>query len=264
MAPLFEDAKIPMIAPSSSHEDLTSLGNYIIRGSIIQKIQQQLYVEFLERNYPDIQTVSILHQNDDTGNAVNDEFSAAWTASGHTILDQETFLTGQKDFAAQVSKIQQQNPDAFYVYAPYADAGVIVKQCDDLDFHPQFLFAAPTFQQEFIELANGKADGCVIWATLDLNSSNATFQAFKQKYEETYAPSKLNSHAFCAYDALYLLSQAIEKCKGDRDEMAKFLRNNESVEGVFGPYSISNGDPKKPMFAITIQDGEFVSIPDKE
>lgn len=262
VAPLFQDAKIPMIGPSSSHVDLTPIGDYIIRGGAIQQVQQKLFVEFLGRNYPDLKTVSILHQNDEVGNSVNECFAQYWKEAGNEVIDQETFLTGQGDFAAQISKIQQGNPDAFFIYGSYSDCGIIVKQCDDLDFKPQLLFGPPTFQKEFIELADGRADGCLIWMSLDLEAPNEEFQAFKKEYNERFAPTELNSHSYCAYDALYLLCQAIEASNGDRTEMAKFMRNNDGVEGVMGTYKIVDGNPEKPMFAVSIENGEFVSVPD--
>jgi len=60
------------------------------------------------------------------------DFKAPFTASGGSIVAEQTYNGGDKDFKGQLTAIKAASPDAIIVTGYYTDVGLIVKQAKQL------------------------------------------------------------------------------------------------------------------------------------
>lgn len=92
-APLYNDAGLIMYSATTSHQDLTAIGDYIFRNLLTQATEAVAYADFL---YTDCgyESVGVLYVNDDWGKNVYDNFAKRYEELGGKILVTESFIPG--------------------------------------------------------------------------------------------------------------------------------------------------------------------------
>lgn len=255
-APTFEEAGIALFAPSSSHADFTSLGDYMVRGCNTSEIQQRFYAKFL-RNFYKAQNVVFLYLNDDAGNSSKDYFTQYFEELGGKVVKAEPYENGQKDFNATLTTLKTLNPEVLIVYGGYADVATVVNQAKNLEIKAPIMTFGAAQQQGLIDVVGKNGEDILIMTALDLDADTAALKEFSEGFMKAYDVKNINSHVLNMYDGVQSFVDALTKNGPDRAKIAAYMRDC-TVEGLCGSYNVVKGDPDKPMGVITIQDGKFV------
>src|SRR5438132_7573159 len=128
MAPKAQQAKVPMVTPSSTNPAVTQKGDYIFRACFIDPFQGYVAATFATENLK-VKKVAVLKdvRNDyPVGLAKN--FIDSFTKTGGQIVAQESYSNGDVDFKAQLTNIKGAAPQALYVPGYYTDVGLIARQ----------------------------------------------------------------------------------------------------------------------------------------
>ena len=255
-APTVEAAGIVHFAPSSSHADFTSLGNYMVRGCNTSEIQQRFYAKFLA-NFYGAENVVFLYLNDDAGNSSKEYFTKYFEERGGKVMAAESYEKEQKDFNAILTSLKNMNPEVLVVYGGYADVASIILQAKNLEIEAPIMTFGAAQQQGLLDVVGTEGDGTLIMTALDLDADTPQFKEFSEGYKAKYNVESINSHVLNMYDGVTCFIDALTKCGPDRAAIAEYMRNC-TVEGLCGTYTVVNGDPDKPMGVVTIKDGQFV------
>jgi len=114
-APICQNAKIPMISPSSTAPEVTARGNYIFRVCFIDPFQGTVMAKFA-RTTLKLRKVALLTSVSSAYSVgLAKYFKEKFAADGGTIALEQRFAEGDKDFRAQLTAIKAAGVDGIFV-----------------------------------------------------------------------------------------------------------------------------------------------------
>lgn len=257
-APVFTEAKIPQISPTSSHPDFTKQSDYLFRQNNTDDILAQYNADTIQ-NKLKANRVVIPYSQDDWGVYTGQATAQAIKDAGGEVLLLESVQPGSRDFRPFISKIKSVKPDGVFLALPYQEASIFLQQLRQAGENLPVGGGIPLTSPKFIELSGDSAEGTVLHTIFFAGDPRQ--QAFTDAYQARY--NRLpDQFAALAYDAIAVGTEAIkrvirsgESLTGEavRDELA----NGPAYEGVTGLTEYEDGNVKKAPVFITVRDGRF-------
>ena len=265
--PIMLEKKIPLIAPAATATNVTvdektgeTLGS-IFRVCFIDPFQGTLMAEFAAKNLGAKNAAIYKDASSDYGKGLAEYFKKTFTASGGTIVAEEGFVKGDRDFKATLTKLRTKNPDFIYIPGYYEEVAPLIKQARELG----------------ITVAMGGPDG---WDSPDmvkvataahLNKTYFTNHyssqdkdpkvvAFVTAYKAKYNGKDPDAFAALGYDAVQLLAQAMKDANStDPAAVTAALSKIKDFQGITGKMTIDEKhNPVKAGVIIEFKDGAQV------
>ena len=257
-APVFIEAKIPQISPTSSHPDFTKQSNYLFRQNNTDDVLAQYNADTIQKKLK-ANTVVIPYSQDDWGVYTGKATAAAIEKAGGKVLLLESVMPNAKDFRPFVSKIKALKPEGVFLALPYQEASIFIQQLRQAGVNIPVGGGIPLTSPKFVELSGKAAEGVVLHTIFFAQdpSKKAFTDAYKAKY------GKLpDQFAALAYDAAGVGVAAIRRVvKSGKpltgEAVRNELANGPAYEGVTGTTKYDNGNVKKAPTFITVRNGEF-------
>ena len=270
--PVANAAKVVAFGTSNTANGISEMGPYIFRNSVMESDVLPVTVRTAVKHYK-IKKVAVIYGNDD-----------AFTKSGYDVFkkvleDQkipvtttETYVKGDVDFKAQLTKIKATNPDAIICSGLAEEAATLMVQARGLGLKAPFIGGNGFNSPKLFEVSKTAGEGTFVgspWANTNPTPANQHFvAAYKQKYG-----AEPNQFAAQAYDAMTIAAAALKSIKvsgnvtTDREALHGALPK-VSISGATGPFKFrqSVGKDGKPAgydadqtpFIYVIRDGKFV------
>ena len=269
--PVANAAKVVAFGTSNTANGITDIGPYIFRNSVMESDVLPVTMATAAKHYG-IKKVAVIYGNDD-----------AFTKSGYDVFkkvleDQkipvtatETYVKGDVDFKAQLTKIKGGNPDAVVCSCLAEEAANIILQARGLGIKAPFIGGNGFNSPKMFEISKLAGEGTFVgspWANTNPAPANQKFvAAYKQKYN-----ADPNQFAAQGYDALNIAAAALQSVKlsGNLEADRQALRDalpKVAISGATGPFKFraaagKDGKPagfdadQKP-FIYVIQGGKF-------
>ena len=193
-------------------------------------------------------------------------------AAGLTIVSNQTFKTGDTDFAAQLTNIKNSGADAVLLYTAGAEGAAIVKQADALGLKLPWYGGSGQARVQFIQGAGPASEGFIFGTGKSLLPSNwgtGTAEAnlvndFATRYKAAYnaAPDIFAGHAF---DALLILTDTLKRGGGSTDpaQLRDAIEKTSGLVGFAGTFTFSptdhNGLTSDDLALYKIQNGQWTA-----
>jgi len=132
-------------------------------------------------------------------------------------------------------------------------------QARKLDITVPMISHGSMVKQEFIDVGGDAVQGFICLTPYDPDFDKDDYQAFLADYRKTYPNYSPDSHTLALYDEMYMLKKAIEDNGPDREAINNFMRNVTDWDGILATYSVVNGEPNKPLFAVAVEGDKFTS-----
>lgn len=224
--------KVVQIAPAATAPAITDAGDFIFRTCYTDPFQGKVGGKFASEDLG-AKTAAILY---DTGNdysvGLTENFEAAFTAAGGTIVLKEAYTTNDKDFNAQLTKIKSANPDVIYLPDYYNVVALISKQLRAQGIN------VPIIGADGWDGILGNAGDEVLNGFYSnhyaVDSTSASVQNFVKAFNAKYSKDP-NAFAALGYDSVYLLKDAILKA-GSADSVAV----KDALSSISGEYVTGN------------------------
>lgn len=268
IAPVFEEAQIPLLSPNTSHPDFPDMTTMGISTSQTSEVDQGGFARMIYERF-DGASVAILYQNTDNGVTASDYFTQYYEELGGKVVAAETFLPAQtKDFTPLLSKLKQVNPDILYVHGDYTDAAQAILQAKKVGFDVQIILPGTILKQEFLDVVGTAADGAIIVSgdTVYLPEVVATsnysdlLKEFIANYNELYPDTPCDGFAAGAYDCARLALGALSEVGDDPQAIVDYV-HSLPIEMVSAINPRFEGNTYvKDLYFYTITDGAFASI----
>jgi branched-chain amino acid transport system substrate-binding protein len=187
-------------------------------------------------------------------------FKEAFEKAGGKVVAMETYSTGDRDFAAQLTKIRETAPDIIYLPAPYNDTPLIAAQARQLGIKAPFLGSDAWSSPDIIKLDAGKnLEGSYFCNHYSTEAATPKAKQFIADYTARYgnAPDDV---AALTYDAMTLAANSISSAgKTDRSSVRDAMAATRTFDGVSGHFVYPEGarDPQKSAVIMQIKDGGF-------
>ncbi len=257
VAPIAQEAKIPLVAGYAVHPDITAAGDFCFRNSFVGTVQGLAAAEVAVRDLG-AKKVSILMVDTDFGRILGETFKQTVEARGVKVLSIDAYPYGEKDFSALLTKIKGLNPDLLYATGYYAEGAAIALGAQTVGLTCQILGMEGMDSPKFLELGGAATEGIIITTNLNRDDMRPIAQEFLQAYESRFnVPADMV--AASTYDAILIVCEAMRvggfEPQAIRDAIAG-LTNFEGVTGVIQAFTPS-GEVIKPVQVQIVRDGAF-------
>ena len=256
-APIYEKAGIIQVSPTSSHPDFTKKGKHMFRVIGTQATEGPFNANWAVKDLG-AKSVATIYINNDWGVSSNKYFTEAAVALGASVVAQEAFVKGEKDFSAIISKIKRAKPDVLYLPVFHTDAVAILTQARRLRYKPTVLAPGSLYSPKLIQNGGSTVEGLRASAVYFPNNPDPVSMAFTKAFQGTYKKTP-SMFAAVGNDAASLVIAALKK-SGAKDRGAVFAALSEltGYKGVTGTYDYTvSHDPKKEYAKIRIVDGKW-------
>ena len=262
-APYTEEKKVILFSPGSTSPDVTNAGDYVFRNAPSDAFGGKIIAETAIKN--NHKNIAIIYQNNDYGNALYNVFKNRYNQLGGNIIATEKYTLNEKDFTTYTTKLIAKNPDAIYIIPETGETlGLILKNLRTYNYNKTIYSNDMVTSEDVIKTYKKEAEG-VIFTQPVYNENNPKTKEFITKMKSTYGEEIFSTapsfYLALAYDATYLLKDAIDKCKEDTSCIKKELYAVKDWQGAYGKLTIDGkGDPIIDFSLKEIRNGEVIII----
>ena len=255
--------EVPTLSPSASADNYTVASDGGVeewgwRVAFPDSYQGGALAQFAEQDL-NTEKVAILMDNSSDYSVGLVEFFEE-TFSGE-VVGKENFTAGQTDFSATLTSLNELDFDVLLVTGYYEEGGPIIRQAREMGLDQPILAPDGFGNQALVELA-GEENLTDVYYTTQFTAlnENPLVDEFVDNYTEEYG-SEPDMFAAMAYDAAYVMRDAIERAGSDnREAINKALAETKDFEGVTGTFSYDDmHNPSKTVTILELQDGEPVN-----
>ena len=213
--PLFEEAGLPIISPSSTNALLSTNGWKVFHRALGGDDKQGPGIA--AKITSDGKTkVGIVDDNSEYGKGLADIIQ---TTLGASAVELNSLDAEGSDYSAVVSAAKDAGVDSVFFGGYYAAAGKLAKQLADGGVKVQMYFGDGVNDKGFVEAAGPAGEGAIIGCTCAPVDSNPEFYAaFKVQFNEDPA-----TYSAEAYDATNAFLDALVAGNKDRASINTFL-----------------------------------------
>ncbi|NDL66267.1 ABC transporter substrate-binding protein [Anaerotalea alkaliphila] len=256
VAPLADEAGIPMITPTGTNEDITPDYPYVFRACYIDPYQGQIMGKFASENISAKTAVVMVNVGSDYSVGLGKNFKVSFEEKGGSVLAEENYTDSDTDFKAILTNIKAKNPDVVYIGDYYNAVGNILSQAKEIGLDAQFLGSDgwDGVQVDYIDVA----EGGFFTNHYSTKDTDPVVQNFIKNYTDTYNETP-NALAALGYDGALILMDAFRNAGStDKEAVLEAIRTTD-LNGVTGHITFDElGNPIKDISIIKIQDGDMV------
>ena len=237
--PLSRESGVPMMAVGAITPEIRKGGPTVFSNYPLADDEEKEIAEYIIKKLGH-KTAAIVYENSAYGKTLSAIFIEEFKKLGGSILAEEVFEKGGRDFRSQVTRIGATNPPVTVVYAYYAEGGLIVRQAAELGVKTQFISHGAIQNNSFAEIAGPAADGFISGSPSwdpDAPQVKIYLDTYKKKYGKD---SDLYGPYF--YDAVKLYAEAIKRGGYTKEGIQKGLKEIGDFQGVVGKMSFKEGN----------------------
>lgn len=265
--PIMMSKKVPLIAPAATAVNVTvdektgQVNDYIFRVCYLDSDQANRMADFALNDLKVKNAAIFGSTSDDYAKGLAKYFKENFVKNGGTIVDEEGFVNGDKDFKATLTKIKGKNPEFIYVPGYYTEVSVLIKQARDLGITCPIGGGDGWDSPDMVTVAGAEALNNTFFTNhYSVQDPDPAIQAFVKAYTAKYNKAP-DSFAALGYDSAKLLAQAIKDAgAADPVKIKDALANIKDFQGITGKMSMNaQHNPDKKIVVIEYKDGNLVS-----
>ena len=247
-------AGVPLISPSATQDGLTKGQDFLFIATFQDSFQGKIISNYVSNKLNAKKVVLYTDNSSDYAKGIAKSFRDSFT--GEIVAD-ETFVSGDTDFQAALTKIKDKDFDAIVLPGYYTEAGKIVNQARGMGIDKPIIGGDGFNGAEFVQQATAERASNIYFisgfsTTVDVSDKAKAFlEAYRAKYNED--PS---TFAALAYDSVYLVANAAKGAKTSVD-LKNNLAKTQNFEGVTGQTSFdADHNTVKTAFMMTMNNGK--------
>lgn len=258
------------ITPSGSSVDCINGNENVFQVCFTDPNQGVGAADYIGQNNVATKVAVIYDSSDVYSSGIFAKFKEEAASQNFEIVSEEAFTADNKtDFSVQLAKAQEAGADLVFLPIYYSEASLILKQADSMGYAPKFfgcdgldgILGVENFDQKL-------AEGVMLLTPFAADAKDDATQKFVSAYEAAYGETP-NQFAADAYDAVYVVKTAAEKCEAtpadsvtDLCDKLKAAMQEISYDGLTGD-SMSwsaDGTVNKAPKAMEIKNGAYALV----
>jgi len=247
-APVANAAKTVVFGTSVTANGITDIGPYAFRNSVMESDVLPITVATATKHYK-LQKVAVIYGNDDAFTKSGyDVFKKVLEEQKLPVTTTETYVKGDVDFKAQLTKIKGSNPDAIVCSCLAEEAANIMLQARGLGIKAPFIGGNGFNSPKLFEISKLAGEGTFVGSPWSNTNPAPANKAFVAAYQQKFG-SEPNQFAAQGYDALHIAAAALKDVKltGDIAADREALKNalpKASINGATGPFKFRPAQTK--------------------
>ncbi len=264
IAPVANDLKIPLLAPTAVTEEITKSGPWAFKipaspAAIIGEVAKYAVDKL------GVKRVALVFGRDNEGqigqkNAARDYFKS----HGVEILAEESVLVSDTEFMALITKLVSLKPDAIFLaqVAEQSANFIIQARQAGIDSRVRFLGVPNMGSERFVAVGGKAVDGSVFVADYFPGMKSSENDRFVTAFQGRYKRPPDNWAAL-GYTAIKVAATAIKAAGADptRESVRQALARIRDLPVVLGSGKFSFNEQRNPYYGAilcTVKDGKFV------
>ena len=266
--PVAQEAKVPMITPSSTNPRVTQIGDYVFRVCFIDPFQGLAGAKFAREHLKAKSAAVLVDQAQAYAVGLADEFQKNFTRLGGAIAVTQQYTGGANDFTSQLTAIRGAKVDVIYVPGYYTDVGNIALQARKLGLTQPLLGGDGWDSEELAKIGKDAIEGSFYTNHYAPDQPDSRVREFIAAYQKSFGGQTPDGLAALGYDAARLLFDAMNRAgTTDGPKLRDAIAATKDFPGVTGQISINGqrdatksavvvemaGDPPKPTYVMTVK-----------
>ncbi len=246
-----------MISPSSTNPKVTEVGDYIFRVCFTDPFQGTVVAKFAVEKLNAKTAAIFVDKKSDYSVGLADFFKKAFVERGGTIVEEQSYSSGDIDFKGQLTNIRSKNPDIVMLPGYYTEVGLILKQARELGIKSKFLGGDGWDSPKLFEIGGQALIGSYFSNHYSVEDPDPKVKEFVDKFKKLYNNELPDSMAVLGYDAGMVLVDALNRATSlDRKSIRDALAATKDFRGVTGLITIdSNRNASKAAVVVEVTDG---------
>ena len=261
-APLFQKKGIPFVTSGATLPALPAMvGDCMFLAPFGDNIQARAIADYAVKDLGLKKIVVWTDNSMDFTKGLSKYFKKGAKADGAEIVLEDFFMSGDKDFSAQIARLKGAGADAIFVSACPNEAGLSVKQIREAGLDIPIL-SGDGFDTELISTVPGKKLAHDIYFTTHTfrGETRPEVLEFIKAYKAEYGVEPENAFAALGYDAVGLIANAIKTAGSAKPaDIRKALADTTNYQAVTGTITFAGngGIPLKSVSIINVNDGVY-------
>ena len=257
IAHLAAEKKIPMITPTGTKKDITTIGDNIFRACYIDPAQGELLAKFATEDLKVKKVAVLVNSESDYSIGIAEAFQELFEANGGEVVKVEKYGDSDVDFKPILTNIKNANPEVLVVPDYYEMIANIAQQAREIGITVP-LIGGDGWDGVTEKTVNNPevVEGSYFVNHYTVEDPAEIVQNFITNYKAKYNEEP-NAFAALGYDAARIMIEAM-KTAGSTDSAAVVTAmQNTSLECVTGDVTFdANRNPIKSVSVIRIENGQ--------
>jgi branched-chain amino acid transport system substrate-binding protein len=257
-APICQASKIPQIATAATNPRVTQTGDYIFRVCFTDDFQAVVIARFVLEKLKLNKVAFMTDVKQDYSVGLTNIAKDYLSKNGATIVKEQSYSSGDKDFRAQLTDLKAAAPDVIIITGYYPEASLIAKQARQFGIKATLVGGDGWDGSSLITVGGKAIEGSYFSNHFSVEDTSPLVQTFVQKYKQKYNATP-DAFAALGYDAMKLLADAINRAGStDPEKLRAAIQDTENFPGVSGKITIGKDrNAQKSAVIITIKDGAY-------
>jgi branched-chain amino acid transport system substrate-binding protein len=258
IAPIAQEAHVPMISPSSTNPQVTKAGNYIFRVCFIDPFQGTVMARFAAETLKARKVAILRDVKNDYSVGLANYFTDTFKKLGGEIVIDQSYSAGDVDFKAQLTAIRGKSPDAIFVPGYYTDVALVARQSHELGIKAPLLGGDGWDSPKLTEIGGSAMDGSYFSNHYSAENPDPAIQAFVRDYKQAYGEVP-DAVGLLGYEALKLFADAYLRAHDKTGPaIREALAATRDFPAVSGKFEFdSDRNPRKAAVVLKVQGGQF-------
>ena len=257
-APVIQNAKIPMIAPSSVNSRITEVGDYIFRVCFVDSFQGNVLAKFVREKLK-VHRVAILTSVSNAYSVgMTSIFKTRFLAEGGTVVAEQKYSEGDKDFRAQLTAVKAAGADAIFASGYYTEAALICVQARQLGLNLPIFGGDGWDAPPLLEIGGAAMEGTYFSTHYSPDNPSPEVQNFNQRYLARWG-ARPDAWAALGYDSAMVLADAMARAgSAEPAKIRDALAATRDFPAVTGRITIdAKRNASKTAVILTIANGKY-------
>ncbi len=257
-AQIYQETGVVLMSASASHVDYSSIGDYIFRNNVTQKMEATNCLQIAIGS--GAKKIGVLKLKTDWGESASTCFMEGWEKIKDKVdcelVAQEEFVDGTTDYSSNITKFEEAGCDCIVVLGMYGSLGPFAKQYRQINQDGLLISVGSSYTTELINLAGEAAEGIQFPGGMNADSKVKAYVDAYKEYADGKVPENMSAQT---YENVQMVIQAIENAGSADREAIKDELYNMTFEGITGTLSYDEiGDAVKTQVWYVVKDGKFV------
>ncbi len=261
------DLETPMISPWSTNPATTLDRPWVFRTPFLDPFQGPVVANFVSEEFGFTKAGVLYDIASDYPKGLAEFFQSAWENlhGAGSVVAFESFTTGDADFSAQLTKIQEAGAEFIFSPQYYNEVALIVQQAHELGFNNPIVGSDSWGSAETVNLCGEDCYGLFFSTHYAAEGATGATKAFIDEYNAKYGyvPDDVGA---LTWDSMNIVKKAIQDCGEitgdiavDRACVRDALAAIEEFPGITGNMTFTEeGDPIKCAVIVRIsEEGKF-------
>jgi branched-chain amino acid transport system substrate-binding protein len=248
------EARLPMVSPTATHQDVTLHGDFMFRACFLDAFQAANMARFASNELGAMTAAVLFDQGSAYSEGLATNFRTVFELLGGTIVANEAYMTGDVDFRTQLTSIRAANADVLFLPDYFSTLALIAAQVRELEIDSVML-GADGWEGILGAISDTSVmHGSYFSAHFASDYEDVVVQNFVQSYTARFG-NPPNSFAALGFDAAGIMAQAISTAGNTDNEAIIEALKNISFYGVTGPITFdADGNPIKDIMVLKIDE----------